>query len=234
MSCFWFGFSFAEKRELKIGGKTVSTMPELLHALFDDPYEFYHGDILKSITDPRGAGARIYGFLYSFGYDQVIGKYWKEIDWKSMFKISCLTISMFDDIASQAKVDTAPIRKLFYEYGPIGGYVYAQRLVMNAGDEVYRSLDSKGAQVLKEIREVKLDPNQPVQKIYADHVILAEKVERMRDMMTDNPFCLETGVYEQKGILCTNLKGCFAFRLYDKAMPLGFEAHILEAKRAGK
>lgn len=53
IACYWFGNSFASKRQLNICEKTVSTVPELVDAMFTTPLTFYQGDGLKRCLTAR-------------------------------------------------------------------------------------------------------------------------------------------------------------------------------------
>lgn len=235
IACFWFGFSFAEKRVLKIGDWKIETQQELYHAFFGNAYRFYEKQLLDVLMDRKKSGAPIYGFLYSYGYQELVEKAWKEIAAKNqLFDKACLIFAMFDGMAEKAGISSEELRRFFVCYGPIGGYVFTQRLLKDQSQEIYKALDAKGSQLLEQIKNQNLNVKQSIEKIYAEHIILAEKVQRMRSLMTDNPYCLEIGVYEQKGILCANLMGTFAFRLYGIDMPLGFEAYIKRTKGGDK
>ncbi len=59
-------------------------------------------------------------------------------------------------------------------------------------------------------------------------------MDNFRKILIDNPFCVATGVYESKGVLCTNLIGCFAFNIFERLAPLGFGAFIDTAKGGTK
>ena len=48
----------------------------------------------------------------------------------------------------------------------------------------------------------------------------------MRNQLIDNPHLIELGFYEEKGVRCTNLKGCFAFKIFDRVAPLAFNTLI--------
>ena len=58
---------------------------------------------------------------------------------------------------------------------------------------------------------------------------LIDDLEKFIRVLADNPHCVVTGVYETHGVICTNLKGCFAFEIFGKMAPLGFCA-LLEEK----
>ena len=71
-----------------------------------------------------------------------------------------------------------------------------------------------------------------INEIFRAYTPLLENVEKLRTLLIDNPFCIETGVYENKGIICTNLVGCFAFKIFERIAPLGFNA-LLETTKGG-
>ena len=58
---------------------------------------------------------------------------------------------------------------------------------------------------------------------------LVEEVDRMQNYLIENPHCILAGVYDTKGIICTNLVGCFAFKIFGRVAPLGFEALLENA-----
>ena len=124
---YWFENSFCEQRALDVGGRRVSSLEELLQALFQTPDAFYDGGCKKLMS--RKAGADLYGFLYSFGLQEMAEAYWAQAEACDEFNRAVLLLSMLDAAAQKAGADAAPLRRFFTEYGPVGIAVYTKRLV---------------------------------------------------------------------------------------------------------
>jgi len=231
LACYWFGNTFATKKHLWICGKTVCSVPQLIEAMFDSPNTFYQGDGFRKLIS-RQDGADFYGFLYSCGYEEIIDKEWAYLKECDMFNKSVLLFSMMDNIAVKAGTDLMIIRNFFVQYGPIGIAVYTKHLLDREGDKVYTPLDSDGKQLISRITSFYEPAPGTVDELFRAYAPLVENVDKFRRVLIDNPFCIVTGVYESKGVMCTNLKGCFAFNIFERTAPLGFGA-LLETAKGG-
>lgn len=225
VACYWFGNAFASKKMLQICNKKVSTIAELVNALFISPNDFYQADGYKKLFS-RVDGADFYGFLFSFGYKDAVDKEWEHLKQCDMFNKTTILLSMMDNIAVKADVDPAIIRKFFVEYGPIGMATYTQKLVEG---KVYMALDADGKQALARISGFKAPAVGNVDELFRAYTPLVDSVDKLRRNLIENPHCILTGVYENKGVICTNLIGCFAFRIFERVAPLGFNAWIESA-----
>lgn len=228
IACYWFGNSFATKRQLSICNKTVSTIPQLIEAMFISPGDFYHSDGLKKMLD-RKDGADFYGFLFSLGYKEIVDEQWEYLNQCDMFNRTSLLLSMMDSIAIKAGADPKIIREFFVKYGPIGIATYTKQLLTENG-HVYTPLDADGKQAISKIIGFHEPASGTVDELFKAYTPLVENVERLRRILIDNPFCIITGVYENKGVMCTNLIGCFAFNIFERFAPLGFSTFIDNAK----
>lgn len=233
IACYWFGNSFAPEKMLQICNKKVSTIEELIEALFISPNDFYQTDGYKKLLS-RVDGADLYGFLFSFGYKEAIDKEWEHLRQCDMFNKTTILISMMDNIAVKANVDPAIIRKFFVDYGPIGLATYTQKLVARTEDKVYMALDADGKQALAKISGFKAPATGNVDELFRAYTPLVESVDKLRRNLIENPHCILTGVYENKGVICCNLVGCFAFKIFERVAPLGFNAWIESANGGTK
>lgn len=233
IACYWFGNSFAPEKMLQICNKKVSTIEELIEALFISPNDFYQTDGYKKLLS-RVDGADLYGFLFSFGYKEAVDKEWEHLRQCDMFNKTTILISMMDNIAVKANVDPAIIRKFFVDYGPIGLATYTQKLVARTEDKVYMALDADGKQALAKISGFKAPATGNVDELFRAYTPLVESVDKLRRNLIENPHCILTGVYENKGVICCNLVGCFAFKIFERVAPLGFNAWIESAKGGTK
>lgn len=224
IACYWFGNSFAAQRQLTICEKTVSTIPQLIEALFVSPITFYQGDGLKKLLNLKD-GADFYGFLYSLGYKEIVDAEWQHLNQRDMFNKTSLLLSMMDNIAVKANANPMIIRDFFVKYGPIGIATYTKQL-LTQNDNVYTPLDADGKQIISKIIGFREPTSGTVEELFRAYVSLVENVDKFRRLLIDNPFCIITGVYESKGIMCTNLKGCFAFNIFERLAPLGFNSLI--------
>lgn len=228
IACYWFGNSFASKRQLSICEKTVSTVQELVDAMFTTPLTFYQGDGLKKMLD-RKDGADFYGFLFSLGYKEIANAEWEHLKECDMFNKTSLLISMMDNIAVKANAEPKIIRDFFVKYGPVGIATYTKQL-LEQNDNVYTPLDADGKQAISKITGFHEPTTGTVDELFRAYTPLIESVDKLRRILIDNPFCIITGVYENHGVMCTNLVGCFAFNIFERLAPLGFSAFIDTAK----
>lgn len=228
-ACYWFGNAFAPGRMLSICGRRVATIDGLVKAMFSVPRVFYQADGYEKLLD-RVVGADLYGFLYSFGYRSVIENVWKHLGSCDTFNKVANLISMMDTIAVKAGADPAPIRSFFLYYGPLGIATYTRSMA----SKVYRALDSDGRQILSRIADFKAPAAGSVSELFRAYTPLVQDVDKLRRNLVENPHCILTGVYEGKGVICTNLVGCFAFKIFDRKAPLGFHAWIEAANGGGK
>lgn len=233
IACYWFGNSFAPEKMLQICNKKVSTIEELIEALFISPNDFYQTDGYKKLLS-RVDGADLYGFLFSFGYKEAVDKEWEHLKQCDMFNKTTILISMMDNIAVKANVDPEIIRKFFVDYGPIGLATYTQKLVSRTEDKVYMALDADGKQALAKISGFKAPATGNVDELFRAYTPLVESVDKLRRNLIENPHCILTGVYENKGVICCNLIGCFAFKIFERVAPLGFNAWIESANGGTK
>lgn len=226
VACYWFGNSFAPKRMLKICDHTVSSINEMIDALFKVPNDFYQLDGYEKLISKLD-GADLYGFLYSFGYKEIVEKVWGCIGSCDKFNKVTVLMSMLDDIAIKSKANPDIIRHFFVNYGPVGLYAYVRAQVK---ESVYVAMDADGQRVLDKIMNFKAPLSGNVNQLLSAYAPLIDAEEEMRCILIDNPYCIISGVYESQGILCTNLAGCYAFKIFDRKAPLGFCAWIESAK----
>lgn len=228
VACYWFGNAFAVQRQLTICGKTVSSISQLIEAMFITPVVFYQGDGMKKLLS-RKEGADFYGFLFSLGYRTIIDAEWAHLAQCDMFNKTSLLLSLMDNIAVKAGTDPRIIRNFFVKYGPIGIATYTKQLLAQ-NDGIYTPMDADGKQAISRIVAFHEPTSGTVEELFRAYTPLVENVDKFRRLLIDNPFCIITGVYESKGIMCTNLMGCFAFNIFERLAPLGFSAFIDTAK----
>lgn len=136
------------------------------------------------------------------------------------------TLVLLDDIAVLEKVDASPIRKFFVEYGPLGMAVYTKKLIERRENSVYRPLDAQGKKILSDIAEFCVLNQGTTREIFKANMPLMKMVEELKGKLIDNPYCLRSGIYESRGIICTNLVGSFSFKFLGQTAPLGFSSWI--------
>ena len=125
------------------------------------------------------------------------------------------------------------MRRFFLSFGPVGIATYTHRLVSKKGSELYEPMDASGKMVLDKILSFRASNPGNVDKLYQDMIPLMELIEQMQKQLMDNPFCIRTGTYEKKGILCHDLEGCFGFRIFGRLAPLGFHAWLEGSAEGG-
>lgn len=229
LACYWFGCSFAAHKTLKLYGRRVSTVADLLQVLFESPRDFYLKGGYEKLLN-RQKGADLYGFLYSFGYQDVIEAQWAAAAQCDEFNKACILLGLLDDIAVKAGADPGTLRRFFVQYSPIGIAVYTKQLVERDGNPVYRGLNAEGKQIISKIARFRPAAGKSVDELFRAYTPLVELVKRFQTILVDNPYCIAAGIHEGGGVLCTNLVGCFAFRIFGRTAPLGFHAQIESAK----
>ena len=222
LACYWFGNSFTSVKALNICNHTVTNVEELIKALFSTPSVFYLSDGYQKLSN-RLEGADLYGFLYSLGFKDIIEKEWENLKSCDLFNKICLLISMLDNIALKSGVSPTLIRRFFVFFGPVGIATYTKKLV---DSNIYKPLDPEGKQVLGKILNFKAPTSGTVEELFRAFVPLVDSVDKLHNSLIENPHCILTGVYENKGVICTNLAGCFAFKIFDRVAPLGFNTWI--------
>ena len=225
VACYWFGYSFASEKKLEICNKTVTSINELILALFSSPKDFYQKDGYQKLQDQK-VGAALYGFLYSFGCKDVIEETWEKLNSKDLFDKTALLMDMLDVIAvknnADAKVLTT-IRNFFINYGPVGIATFTKKLVE---EKVYMPLNEEGKKLLREISSFRAPAEGTVVDLFKAYAPLLESVDKLKTNLFDNPYLILAGLYENKGVICTNLKGCFALKVFGRLSPLGFNTFI--------
>lgn len=223
LACYWFGFSFAakEKRVLNICNKDISTYNELIETIFSSPNVFYDEVIDEMLN--RSKGADFYGFLYYFGYKDIIDTCWDNIKLKNDFEKLCILFFMMDSIAEKEKANTKIIRDFFVNYGPLGFATYTKKLVEQ---NVYISTDSAGKSLISKIQNFKEPMQGGTKEIFEAYQPLLSNIDAFAESLFDNPLCISAGIYNDKAIVCTNLAGCFAYDFFGRKAPAGFNAYI--------
>ena len=225
IACYWFGNSFASEKQLQICNKKVTNVAELVEAMFSSPATFYQTDGYKKLIH-REQGADLYGFLYSFGFKEAIDKEWEHLTECDLFNKVVVLFSMMDNIAVKSQTDPTKIRSFFVEYGPVGIATYTQKLVLATNNSSYVALDGDGKHALSSIASFKAPASGNVDELFRAYLPLIKSVENLRVNLMENPHCILTGVYTNKGVVCSNLMGCFAFEIFGQKAPLGFNAYI--------
>lgn len=232
LACRWFGNSFAQHRELQICGQTVTTLGELLGILFQTPQNFYREEVYRKLMS-RADGAALYGFLYSFGGREMIGAGWAKAESRDEFDKACILLGLLDTLAVKAGENPEPLRRFFVQYGPVGIASYTKRLVERSDSPVYQGLDANGKRILTQIADFRPAAAETVDELLSAYAPLLELVKQLQIDLIDNPYCVSTGLYENKGVLCINLAGCFAFQIFGCSAPLGFHGWIESAGGGG-
>ena len=223
VACYWFGNSFANERKLVLNGKTIRTMDDFQKVMFGSPKDFYIHDGLNKLIN-RKSGADVYGFLYSYGFEEFISKTWEEMKKKDNFKKSCQLFGMLDIIFTRVNVDPGLLRNFFIQYGPMGAYTYVKNIVQSKEKTVYRALDSDGKALLDAIANCQIPLSGSIDALCNGYAPLIQAVGNMRTKLNDNPFLIRAGIYNSDEILCEDIKGVFALQLnsYGIVSPLGF------------
>lgn len=228
IACYWFGNSFAANKKMTICDHEVVNIEQLINAMFSSPNDFYQKDGYDKLLNKK-TGADLYGFLYSFGYKEVVDKEWEHLNSCDWFNRTVILFSMLEHIATKESVNPTLIRHFFVDYGPIGAAIYARHLATRIDNPVYVALDAEGKRLLGNIVGFKQPDLGSVDDMFKAYTPLMESIDKLRRNLIENPHCILAGVYESKGVICTNLVGCFAFKIMGRLVPLGFSAMIENA-----
>jgi len=166
LACYWFGNSFAAKKSVQICGQVCSDLQDVLRIMFRSAKSFYDTDGYEKLMD-RKAGAAFYGFLYSFGFRQIIDAQWAQAQKCDEFNKACLLLSMLDSIAAKVGADSSLLRSFFTDCGPVGIAVYTRQLVTRNQAPVYSAMNSEGQQLLSQIAGFRPVSGGSVEYIYA-------------------------------------------------------------------
>lgn len=177
----------------------------------------------------RTDGAALYGFLYSFGGQEIIEAGLAKAASCDEFGKMCVLFGVLDTIAVKAGEDPQPLRRFFVQYGPVGIAAYTKRLIERTDSPVYRGLNPDGKRLLAQIAGFRPAPAETVDELLGAYAPLLDLIKQLQIDLIDNPYCVSTGLYENKGVLCTNLAGCFAFQIFGCSAPLGFHGWIESA-----
>ncbi len=224
LACYWFYFSFAaeNKKLLNICNKKISTYNELVEIIFSSPNNFYEEDVISKLLD-RDKGSDFYGFLYYLGYKDIIDICWNSVKYKNNFDKLCILFSMLDSIAENEKANTKIIRDFFVKYGPVGIATYTKKLVEQ---NIYIPTDSNGKRIISKIQNFKEPSTGNIDELFKAYNPLLSDIDVFRKNLCDNPFCIFAGIYGNKGIVSTNLIGCFAYDFFGREAPAGFNELI--------
>ena len=223
---FWFGNSFSNNKRLNICKKDVSNINDMIIAMFTSSNDFYNQDGYSKLLS-LDEGADLYGFLYSFGYREFIEKEWEQLTECNLFNKVVVLISMLDSIGEKENIDTTIVREFFMNFGPVGIARYVKKLASKSDEKVYMGLDSDGEKLLDNIINFDNNFSGNCNDLYRNYLPLINNIEKMQINLVDNPHMILAGTYENKGVICTNLMGCFAFEIFDQMAPLGFSSYII-------
>ena len=223
LACYWFGYSFAGNKELNICNTTVKDVAELIDAMFKSANRFYQGDAYDKLMD-RKQGAELYGFLYSFGFKKLIETRCANMSNMSPLDKTSVIFSVLENIAIASGVDPSKIRSFFVTYGPVGAVAYTKALVENG---VYYPLTDNGTKTITNIKDFRGPATGTIGELLNGYSKLFTSVDDLQKHVVDNPHCVISGIYDdQQWAACTNLKGCFAFKIFGRYTPLGFCAFL--------
>ena len=225
-ACYWFGNTFSKARTLSICSTQVSDLEGLVRVLFEDPRTFFGDDGYQFLMD-RKKGAALYGFLDSLGAQELMSRAWDQAGRSDEAGKACLLFGALDQFVEKKGVDPGSLRRFFLRYGPVGIAACVKQL---AEEDVYQAMDAQGRKALSAVTGFRTPKSGSVQALVQAFAPLEQAVAELRKDLTDNPFLIRAGAIEPKGLVCRNLRGCFACQIYGRPAPLAFEAMI----RVGK
>ncbi len=232
MACCWFGYAFSEKKELEYLGQNIKNAAQFLQEILRQPQQFYEEDgVLETLTDLK-KGARVYGFLYSKGYQSVIEAHLNQMKSLEPDGKAEVLFHMLDEMAmkmpgKEAERLAAMVRTFYREFGPMGYLVCLKDLVRSK--RVYAAKNNAGKELLRQLAEMVIPEQRPIAEMAKEMKKLADAAWQMRSQMQNNPFLTELGMLEDKMICCQELEGFFSYEFLGRLVPLKFES-ILRGK----
>ena len=232
IACYWFGNTFSNNKLAMIFDRELTSFGSVINVLFESPRKFYLDGGLEVLTSRQ---ASFYGYLYSFGVEDIIENTWQLVQDKQigMSRKICLYISMIDQIAERIGANTSDIRSFFIKYSPVAGTIYVRQLILNEGEAVYKALDDESREIISEIENFRNPVDKSVKDMLEEYSDLANIIDRFRKKLVGNPYNIGAGAYLNRGILCNDLRGVFAFKFYDEVFPIGFSDVLEHPERGG-
>lgn len=221
---YWFGFTFAPKRQLQTASGVVSDIPGLISALFQNANTFYTGGDYDNLMD-REQGAALYGFLYSLGCKSLLDKVWDSFNAKTGEDQKFTTLlAVLEIIGKKTGANVKPIGRFYRQFGPLG--IATKTIALIKEGDIYQALDGRGAELCAKISDFSIPTDKSIGDTMKLCAPLFQYMAQFRNLIADDPFCIAFGAFDPQGIVCLNLSGSFSFRIFGMTAPLAFASYI--------
>ncbi|MCR5212884.1 MAG: protein kinase [Eubacterium sp.] len=222
---YWFAYAFSGVPGIEFMGNYISSIDELIDYILESPKLCYEEDRLLILSEPQKY-PELYGFILSKGFLQAVKSFMDSISKNKDNEFArYMYIFYFLEVLAQNGNESKKklVLNYFSDYGPLGIYKYIHNLVRE--ENVYSPLDEKSKEVLTEIGAFKCVKNNSIDRLYKSYSPLIEKIHMLKGLVI-NPLVAEMGLYNNEGIICNNMKGLFAFKVYGKDAAIGFSDYF--------
>ena len=226
IACYWFGFAFAELKKLDVCGDTINDIAMLFDKAFSSAKKFYCEDGVYSQLMDSTTGAKLYGFLCSYGHCDKIEKTLKESASNSEHDKYQLILAMLEVIGQEERIDMDLFEQFYLNYGPLATASYIYKI--QKAEQIYKGLNSVGEDIVRSLESVTLPEACPIEECRAKMQQLLELTTKLEQQLQNNPFLTEAGVYGNSAVACTDLRGYFAYSLMGRNIPMGLASSIDE------
>ncbi len=222
IACYWFGFAFSKEKEFLVNEKAVGNLDDWYKEAFQSSKLFYAaGGIYQQLMDPV-YGAKLYGFLASFGYWERMAQALKEAEICTEYDKYQLLLSLLETIANNEAVSSMERFRVFYlYYGPVSIAYQVCRLQQQA--HIYQALTPEGQEIIGKLESFQLPNPRKISLCLREMMPLMKLTDRLVKHMQNNPFLPDAGIYENADIACGNVQGYFCFDFIGRKAPLVLE-----------
>ncbi len=231
ISCYWFGFTFAKSKELRLNDCCISDITELFTKLFASANTFYNiSNFYELLLDPK-KGAKIFAFLCSYGYWQSVLRTLEDFKGKSERAKYNAVLMLLEQIGKQERIDMGCFERFYLNFGP-QAYAY-QTVMLQKTLHVYQPLTYEGKKIIEQMEKIDLPNPSEILTCMEDVRPLCELTDKIAHCMQNNPFLANAGIYlkedgNRADIICKNMLGYFCYDFIGKKAPLTLEQVISE------
>jgi hypothetical protein len=245
LACYWFGFAFANKRiwHSFVTGKEeqeVASVELLLKLFFGHSATslFYvplkSSDGYKPDLDSNGynqlmsleLGAKFYGVLCSFGYDQRILEAFHMASEYDEYTKMLMLLELLDTICESEGGDPGDLQNFNLYFGPLGIATYVYEI--QKAKHIYQAITPVGEGIIQSLETAELPSPGNVAQTRQKMQELIDAVQQLQSHLQNNPFLAQVGIMGTD-IVCTNLQGYFLWRVVGRLAPLGMHERYMLA-----
>ncbi len=226
LACYWFGYAFGETKTITYLKQEINSAEQFVQNTLVAPKEFYAKEnVLDSLTDEKKS-TKIYGFLYSQGYQEIIELYMDKMKGLERAGKANMLFQLLEGMAAKLPKESTEnaerqVRAYYRKYGPMGYIICLQDLIKSK--QVYVTKTESGCTLLKQIEEIEIPQNVPISEMTVKMKQAAAGADQLLANMQNNPFLTELGIMENKIVSCKDLSGFFSYEFLGTLVPLKYE-----------